>query len=134
MSEIPLPRPSPESAPFWEACRAGELRLQRCAGCGHFWFPPSILCPRCWSREWRWEATSGRGTVHSFVVFQRAYHPAFRDAIPYVVSVVELAEGPRFLTRLVDVTPDSVRTGMPVEVAFVPAGDLKLPYFRERRP
>lgn len=127
----PLPRPSMESAPFWEACQRGELRLQRCARCGEFWFPPALRCPRCWSSEWKWEKTSGRGTLFSFVVYQRSYHPAFREALPYVVGVVELAEGPRMPTRIIDVAPESVRCGMPVEVAFTPVSDeIQLPFFR----
>ncbi len=128
--EAPLPRPSPESALFWEACRRGELRLQRCARDERFWFPPASRCPRCWSTAWKWEKTSGRGTVFSFVVFQRSYHPAFREAIPYIVAVIELDEGPRLPTRLVHVAPDAARVGMPVQVTFVPISkDVRLPCF-----
>ncbi len=74
---------------------------------------------------------SGRGTVFSFVVFQRSYHPAFREAIPYAVAIVELDDGVRFVTRLVDVAPEDVRVGMPVEVVFTAVGGgTKLPLFR----
>ncbi len=129
---VPLPRPSPESAPFWEACRDGELRLQRCRACGRFWFPPAVLCPECWSTEWTWDRTSGRGKIHSFVIYRRAYHPAFPP--PYVVAVVELTEGPRLPTRLTDVEPDRVRVGQPVEVVFAPVtGEVRLPLFRPER-
>ncbi len=129
---VPLPRPSPESAPFWEACHNGELRLQRCRTCGRFWFPPGVFCPECWSTEWAWERTGGRGKIHSFVIYRRAYHPAFPP--PYVVAVVELTEGPRLPTRLTDVEPDRVRVGQPVEVVFAPvAGEVRLPLFRPER-
>jgi len=131
-STVPLPRPSPESAPFWEACRNGELRLQRCRACGRFWFPPAVLCPECWSTEWSWERTSGRGRIHSFVVYRRMYHPAFPP--PYVVAVVELTEGARLPTRLIDVDPDSICVGQEVEVVFAPVGgELRLPLFRPER-
>lgn len=130
--QAPLPRPSPESVPFWEACRNGELRLQRCRACGRFWFPPAVFCPECWSAEWTWERTSGRGKIHSFVVYRRAYHPAFPP--PYVVAVVELAEGPHLLTRLIDVEPDNVRVGQQVEVVLAPVTEeVRLPLFRPER-
>ncbi len=73
---------------------------------------------------------SGRGAVFSFVVFRRSYHPAFRDAVPYAVAVIALAEGPRFLSRLVDVGVEVVRVGMPVGVSFVDVAGTKLPLFR----
>ncbi len=129
---VPLPRSSPESAPFWEACRNGELRLQRCGACGRFWFPPGVICPECWSTEWTWDRTGGRGKIHSFVIYRRAYHPAFPP--PYVVAVVELTEGPRLPTRLTDVEPDRVRVGQPVEVMFAPVTEeVHLPLFRPER-
>jgi uncharacterized OB-fold protein len=127
----PLPQPSAESEPFWDGCRRGELRLQRCAGCGRFWFPPGRFCPECWGRDWAWEPTGGRGRVHSFVVYRRAYRPVFKDRLPYAVAVVELEEGPRLLTTLVGVEPERVQVGLPVEVALVPApGGFVLPFFR----
>lgn len=130
----PLPRPSPMSQPFWEGTRRGELQVQRCARDGAFFFPPSSRCPRDWSTEWRWERVSGRGTVFSFVVFQRPYHAAFRDAIPYAVAIVELEESVRLVTRLVDVAPTDIRVGLPVEVAFTPVtDDVTLPLFRASR-
>ncbi len=130
----PLPQPSVESEPFWDAVQRGELRIQRCARDGELFFPPASRCPRDWSTEWTSEKVSGRGTVHSFVVFQRSYHPAFRDAIPYAVAIVELAEGPRMVTRLVDVDVKDVRVGMPVEVVFVGVAEgTRVPLFRPKR-
>lgn len=131
----PLPRPSTESEPFWDAVQRGELRFQRCARDGKLFFPPAARCPRCWSGEWTWDRVSGRGTVFSFVVFQRSYHPAFRGALPYAVAIVELEDGVRFTTRLVDVRVEDVRVGMPVEVAFTPVGETgqQLPLFRPAR-
>lgn len=130
----PVPRPPPESQPFWDAAQRGELRIQRCARDSELFFPPAARCPRDWSTEWTWERVSGKATVRSFVVFQRSYHPAFRGALPYAVAVVELAEGPRLVTRLVDVAPADVRVGMPVEVAFTTVTEgTTLPLFRPQR-
>ena len=130
----PVPRPSVESGPFWEAVRGGELRIQRCARDGELFFPPASRCPRDWSTEWSWEKVSGRGSVHTFVVFQRSYHPAFREQLPYAVAVVELAEGARLATRLVDVDIADVRVGMPVELALTTVAEgATLPLFRPQR-
>jgi uncharacterized OB-fold protein len=131
----PVPRPSVESEPFWAAVRQHELRFQRCARDGKLFFPPAARCPRCWSSEWAWERVSGRGTVFSFVTFQRSYHPAFRGALPYVVAIVELDDGVRFTTRLTEVQPEDVRVGMPVELVFTDVGDRDvLPLFRPLTP
>jgi uncharacterized OB-fold protein len=80
------------------------------------WFPPAGICPHCLSDDTGWQQVSGRGRVYSFVVFHRAYHPAFE--LPYVVAVVELDEGPRLLSNIVDVEPQRIRCGMHVVVKF----------------
>jgi hypothetical protein len=126
----PIPHPTVDSAPFWDAVGRGELRIQRCARDGEPFFPPASRCPRDWSTDWTWEKVSGRGTVRSFVVFQRSYHPAFRDLVPYAVAIVALAEGPRMVTRLIDVDVKDVRVGMPVELTIGSVGDARLPLFR----
>ncbi len=128
----PLPRPTADTQPFWDGVARGELLLQRCARCRRFWLPPSPLCPHCWSREWTRERASGRGAVHSFVVYRRSYHPAYRDALPYVVAIVELEEGPRMTTRLAGVDHASVRLGMPVLLSITRVGDTPLPFFTAR--
>jgi len=92
--EKPLPRPSEDSAPFWEATGRGELRMQRCGACGHVRFPPALLCPRCLSPNAAWERLSGRGAVYSWVVVHQSQHPAFNPDTPYNVVIVELEEGP----------------------------------------
>lgn len=129
----PLPVPTPESEPFWEGCRRHELLLQRCGACGSLWFPPAALCANCLSDSWSWSRTSGRGTVYSFVVFRRVYHPGFTDEVPYVVAVVELEEGPRLPTALVGVSIDDVSCDMAVEVVFDDVTEtVTLPKFRPR--
>jgi uncharacterized OB-fold protein len=129
----PLPVPSPESEPFWEACRRHELVLQRCSGCGSFWFPPGAICPRCHSESWNWAPTSGLGIVYSFAVVHRVYHPGFADTVPYVVGVVELQEGPRLPTAIVGAPIGDIRCDMPVEVVFEDVTeDVTLPKFRPR--
>lgn len=131
----PVPVPSPESAPYWEAARNHRFVLPRCSACGMFWFPPSQLCPHCLSGKPVWSEASGRGTVFSFVVFHRVYHPAFAGEVPYVVALVELAEGPRLLSNIVGIPHDEVRVGMPVHVVFDDAGEgVAVPKFTPAAP
>jgi uncharacterized OB-fold protein len=124
----PLPTPSPESRPFWQAARDHQLALPRCNRCEKLWFPPAGICPHCLSDDTGWQQVSGRGRVYSFVVFHRAYHPAFE--LPYVVAVVELDEGPRLLSNIVDVEPQRIRCGMHVVVKFEDRSpELSVPKF-----
>lgn len=130
MTERAYPVPDAVTRPFWEGVAEGVLRLQRCAGCGRHVFYPRAVCPFCASAELAWVEAAGVGTVHSFTVVHRA--PAeYRDEVPYVVALVDLDEGVRMMTRLVDVEPAAVRVGMPVEVAI--RGEPRLPCFRPRR-
>jgi uncharacterized OB-fold protein len=113
-----LPRPAPTalSRPFWEAANQGRLALQKCRPCGHFRWTPQILCTRCLSEDFTWEDVSGEGVIYSFTIVHRPPLPAFTP--PYVLAVVQLAEGPLMLTRLVDCKPEAVNIDDPVRVAF----------------
>jgi len=125
----PLPRPTPLSAPHWQGCQEGEFRVQRCGGCENWIFIPQPVCSRCFSEDLHWTPTSGRGTVYSYTVVHRPQRPQFR--VPYVVAIVEFEEGFHMLTNLIDVDPDGVTIGMPVEVSFVERSEtITLPYFR----
>jgi uncharacterized OB-fold protein len=116
----PLPTPDPVTAPFWESLKAHAIKLQRCGGCGQFIFYPRAICPACMSDDLIWTPVTGRGTVHAVTIPHRPPNPAFGSDVPYVVALVELEEGPRMLTNLVDVepTPEDVRVGMPVQLIY----------------
>lgn len=140
----PLPEVDADSAPFWEGTAAGELRMQACASCGRYRFPPRPMCPWCRSVGVGWSKLSGRGTVWSFAVPHPPLLPAFADLAPYVVAVVALEEDPtlRLVGNLVaspdgainEVEPASVRIGEPVQVVFQPAGeDVFLPRWMRLR-
>jgi len=134
-SERPLPRPDDASQQYWQGCRDGELRMQRCTPCGHLRFPPRPMCPRCQSFECGWVPVSGRGTVYSWVVAHPPLLPAFVDLAPLVVLLVELEEGDdlRIVGNLLGEGPEDVAIGMPVEVAFEQvAADVVLPQWRRR--
>ncbi len=129
--ERPLPRPTEDSAPYWEAAQKGELRMQRCGECGHVRFPPALLCACCLSENAEWVRLSGRGTVYSWIVVHQSQHPAFNADTPYNVTIVELDEGPRLHTNLVDCPSDQIYIGMRVEVVFDKINDeVTLPKFR----
>ncbi|VTU45663.1 putative nucleic-acid-binding protein containing a Zn-ribbon (plasmid) [Variovorax sp. SRS16] len=129
----PLPTLTDENRPFWDACRAGRLCLQRCDNCAHIRYPISPVCPRCLASGFEWAQVSGRGSVFSYIVFHRAYHPGFRDELPYNVALVQLDEGPRMYSNIVGTPNDQVRIGDAVEVVFDRATDeVTIPKFRLR--
>lgn len=100
MNDFPEPPVTELSQPYWDGLSAGELRFQRCTDCAHAWLPVREECPQCWGDQWRFEASSGRGILVSWVVYHKAYHPYFQDRLPYNVAIVELDEGPRLLTNV----------------------------------
>ena len=127
---MPPPERTELTAPYWEGLEGGQLRFQRCAGCGNAWLPARSECPRCWSDKWAWEAAGGRGKLISWVVYHRAYHPAFKDRLPYNVAVVELAEGPRLITNITGVRAgEGLRADMPVELRVERDNDVPLARF-----
>jgi uncharacterized OB-fold protein len=130
MGELkPQPKPSPESAPFWEGAKAHKLLLPRCKSCGRFWFPPSRRCVHCLSSDFNWVESVGLGRIYSFVVFHRVYHPAFESDVPYTVAIVELDEGPRLLANIVGAPSDDIRCDILVRVVFEDRGDQTIPQF-----
>jgi hypothetical protein len=126
---------APDAVPFWEACDRGELALPFCDRCDAFFFYPRGICPRCGSREITWRAASGRGRLHTFCIQHQTPLPEFREAVPFVTAIVELEEGPRMMSLLVEVEPrpEAIHCDMPVEVAFrrLESG-RSLPVFRPR--
>jgi uncharacterized protein len=128
-----LPAPSPlvnaETKRFWDATREGRLLLTRCAGCATVIWYPRAFCPECQSFDVEWFEASGRGTIYSYT-FNRRGQGDYRD-LEYVLAYVELEEGPRVLTNIVDCGVEQVAVGQSVEVVFHPtqAGPA-LPRFR----
>lgn len=124
------PVPTPETQNFWDGTKAGELRLQRCDQCAKVYFPPRPFCPTCGAREVSAFQASGKAILHSYVIHHRPV-PGFTP--PYAIAVVELSEGPRMMTNIVDCeqTPEALQLDMPLEVVFEPMDDtITLPLFR----
>ena len=129
--ERPIPTASPETEPFWQGCRDGELLLQCCRACGNLQYYPRAVCTGCLSSDLDWRRASGRGHIHSFTTVHRALSPAFEDDLPYVVAVIELEEGSRMVSRIVGCDPGRLVIDLPVEVGFERIGDeIALPVFR----
>ncbi len=131
---FPTPVPTAESAEFWAGCQRGELLIQKCSQCGTLRYFPRAGCPRCTSEQYTWHKVSGRGTLYSFIVVHPPTLPAFKDKVPYPVILVELEEGVRMISNIVDCKNEELRIGMPLEVVFDRINeDLTLPKFRPAR-
>ena len=132
--EKPVPVPDNVTAPFWEAAKQGRLLIQHCPGCGARQFYPQSSCRECLSEELEWMEATGKGTIYSYTVVHRAPNRPFEPDVPYTVALVDLDEGCRMLSNVVDVNPEDVRVGMPVEVLFEEiTPEISLPKFRPRR-
>lgn len=125
-----LPRPTPETQHFWDGCREGELRLQRCRECLTSYFPPRPFCPGCGSRKIEIYVASGRATLYSYVINHRPRPDMGTE--PHSIAVVTLAEGPRLMTNIVGCpqTPEALQLDMPLQVVFERhTDDITLPFF-----
>ena len=132
---LPAPAPLvlPEVKPFWDGTAEGRLLLPRCEDCQVFIWYPRPFCPSCASTRVSWVEASGRGTVYSYTINRRgqADLSAYKEAGVYVLAYVELDEGPRMMTNIVDCDPDSVKIGQRVQVVFHDTGEgTALPRFR----
>jgi uncharacterized OB-fold protein len=125
-----IPAMTALTAPYWDAARERRLVVQECRSCRRVWHPPLPRCPHCHAADPGWRPLSGDGTVYTYTVVRHPTHFAFAGKIPYVLAIVELAEGPRLVTALVGTEPGAVRVGLPVHVVFREAADgVTLPYF-----
>ena len=126
-----LPEPTPETKDFWDGCQKGELRLQKCNECGGgSYFPPRPFCPRCGSRSVQSYAASGKAVLYSYVINYRPRPDIGTE--PYAIAVVQLAEGPRMMTNIVNCaqTPEALVLDMPLRVSFSKQSDtISLPFF-----
>jgi len=127
----PVPEPDPVTAPFWESARQKKLLIQYCPDCDTHQFFPQNHCRECLSDKLEWVASTGKGTVYSFTVIHRPPSSAFEQDVPYAVALVDLEEGCRMISSIVDVSPEDVRVGMSVEVVFEEiTANISLPKFR----
>ncbi|MER5297916.1 OB-fold domain-containing protein [Streptomyces lasiicapitis] len=131
-----LPETDAFTRPYWDAAAEGRLLIRRChaPGCGRAHHYPREFCPRCWGEDVTWEGASGHATLYTWSVVHRNDLPPFGTRVPYTAAVVDLAEGPRMMTELVDHEGVVLRPGLPLEVAFRERAEgVTVPVFRIRR-
>jgi uncharacterized protein len=106
------------SAPYWDAARRGQLLIAECAACGKVHHYPRPFCPFCWSEDVHPVQANGTGTLYTYsTVYVNDLAP-FKERLPYVAAIVELAEGPRLMTTIEGANPGDLRVGMPVTAVF----------------
>lgn len=126
----PVPVTQPWSEKFWEGTRQGTLLIQFCKDCQSKIFYPRKFCPECWSANLGWMEASGKAKIYTFSTAYANVEPKFMDELPYTIAYVDLEEGVRMMTRVVDCTPEEIKFDMDVEVVFRERGGFFLPYFR----
>lgn len=128
-----IPTSQPSTKPYWEGCKRHELLLQKCGQCGAQQFYPRSICTGCSSSSLDWVEASGRGTVLSWTIVRHPVSEAYADDIPYVIALIKLQEGPTMMSQIIDCDPESVHSGMQVQVSFQDWTDeVSMPVFRVR--
>lgn len=131
----PIPSPTELSEGFWQGVREGRLVIQRCQHCGLLRHYPQSMCPACRKLGFDWAPVSGRGTIYSYTVAHRAFHPAWQAHVPYAIATIELDEGVRMVCDLLGTPPEAVAIGQRVEVFFESLpGQGPMPRFRRVEP
>lgn len=126
----PVPEPTPESKPYWDALNEGRLVLQSCGACGKVRHYPRPLCDACYSFDVRWIDAKGTGTIHSWTVTHHAFNPGFKAELPYVLVTVDLPEGVRMQAPLRNADASALKRGLPVRLSIELAREgLSLPAF-----
>ncbi len=127
----PLPEPTLDSQPFWDALKKHRLELQKCGNCGKIRHYPRPVCDACSSMKVEWVEASGKGKVYSWTVSHHPFHPGFKEDVPYILVTVELEEGVRMISRLKDAEAEDMKIGMPVEVIYEDVTEeFTMPMFR----
>ncbi len=125
-----IPTPTPETQHYWDGAKQGELRIQACNSCSENYFPPRPFCPKCGSRDVKVVKASGKGRLYSYII---NHLPSPGYTPPFTVAIVELEEGVRLMTNLLEVEPDpdKLELDMPLEVTFEKLTDeISLPQFK----
>ena len=130
----PLPVITEENRPFWEGCKRGVLLLQYCEACQRYQFYPRLYCMQCGANTLRWEQASGRGVIYSYTVIHQNKSPEFGNDTPYNVAIIQLEEGPRLMSNIVEAAPDDLRVDLPVTVVFDAVSEtISIPRFKPKK-
>jgi uncharacterized OB-fold protein len=131
MTTKPVPVPTPNTEPYFDYAARGELRVPRCLSCGLAFFYPRTACPSCASEDLEWMRCSGRAKLHTYLINTRPA-PGFEEDAPHAIAVVELEEGPRMMSNIVECpqTAEALVLDMDLEVVFDKHGDVAVPKFK----
>lgn len=127
----PLPVVQPWSKEFWEGTKQNKLMIQECKECKTKIFYPRKACPECWSSDLGWVESAGKGKIYAHTVTMAGVEKKFAEDLPFVIACIDLEEGIRMMSRIVECDPETVEIGMDVEVAFEKVTDeFTLPFFK----
>ena len=121
--KLRAPETNPETAPFWDAAKAGKFMIKRCTACGEAHYFPRSICPFCFSDKTVWEESSGEATIYTFSLMRKW------ATGPFAIAYVTLKEGPSLQTNIVDCDLTSLKIGQKVKVVFKPTDGAPLPFF-----
>ena len=129
-SRVSIPVPDTDSSEFWERCKKHAMAIQKCADCGTVRYPPRPVCPNCLSTNTTWLPISGKGKVYTYVTYHQAPGD-WASRVPYNVTMVELEEGLRMWSNVVNCKPEEVYVGMPLEIVYDDVSEtVALPRFK----
>jgi len=127
----PLPEVLPEFEEYWKAARRHELVFQKCRSCGQEIYFPRTICYRCLSGDLEWVRSTGQGIVYSYTIIYQASYESFAPDVPYVYAIVELQEGIRMISNIININPLLVKIGMKVKVVFEDVtNEIGIPRFK----
>lgn len=128
--EKPQPRITPHAAPYWQSCAEEKMALPYCQKCEACFYYPRLWCPQCFNQDLSWQEVSGKGKIYSFSIIYQSPLPSYQADLPYVLAIIELEEGPRMMTNVVNCDVNTVHVDMPVTVTYEQRGDMKIPQFQ----
>ena len=116
----PLPRQEDPALtqPFWDAAKRHELMIPRCRPCNRFFWYPRQACPYCLREDWEWTPASGKARLHTFTIVRQPQNPSFNEDVPYAYAVVQLDEGVRMISNVVDCNPEELKVDTPLLVKY----------------
>ncbi|MEL0323790.1 MAG: Zn-ribbon domain-containing OB-fold protein [Rhodospirillales bacterium] len=127
----PIPEPSIDSQPFWDALNEGRLVFQACGDCGKLRHYPRPICDECYSDHVEWKTSNGKGVIYSWTETHHPFHIGFRGETPYILVTAEFDGGVRMQTQLLGAKVEDLKIGMHVEVVLTKATEeLTLPLLR----
>ncbi len=124
------PKINPDNAIFWENCKKKKLVFQKCKNCGKIRWPYSIACPECYSFEYEFIESKGNGKIYSYVIYNVPFDKNFKDKVPYIVAIIELDEGVKFLSNIVDTDFNNLKCEQKVNLFWEKQDEYYIPKFK----